>query len=284
MDKLTIYTLILQEHSIEFGIMFCCTSWAIIDWTKKQLNCWIHIFQNVIILLGIMEFGQFISTSDMQQGSNLGPLLLISFINHLLEMVLLFVLLSFLEKFRFADDLKLFSFIKNFVDCVNLQVHLMLTLSTCERNKLRLNMDKFRIMNFFRKTEIYSYDYDCNGRKLYRHIVLRGLGVLFDTELSFVELISQMVLDATGVYGFMVRNCSDFTEVNCFKISYNRVLGNASVVWSPVYECHCRKLKGFKEDLWSSFWLILMECIRSKDVTMQCYVKEQGIQVWKLEE
>lgn len=194
----------------------------------------------MIILLGIMEFGQFISTSDMQQGSNLGPFLLISFINHLLEMVLLFVLLSFLEKFRFADDLKLFSFIKNFVDCVNLQVHLMLTLSTCERNKLRLNMDKFRIMNFFRKTEIYSYDYDCNGR----HIVLRGLGVLFDTELSFVELISRMVLDATGVYGFMVRNCSDSTEVNCFKISYNRVLENASVVWSPVYECHCRKLKG----------------------------------------
>lgn len=67
-------------------------------------------------------------------------------------------------------------------------------------------------------TEIYSYDYECNSGKHERHIFLRDLSVLFDTELSFVEHISQMILDATGVYGFMVRNCRDFTKVNSFKI------------------------------------------------------------------
>lgn len=56
-------------------------------------------------------------------------------------------------------------------------------------------------MSFFRRTEIYFYDYEYDGRKLERHFVLRELGVLFDTELPFVEHISQMVLDATRVYG-----------------------------------------------------------------------------------
>lgn len=123
----------------------------------------------------------------------------------------------------------------------------MLVLSWCEQNRLKLNVDKCKIMTFSRRSEIFSYDYECDGMRLERHTVLRDLGVLFDTELSFVEHISQIVLDAARVYGFMVRNCRDFTEINCLKILYNAVIRSkleyASVVWSPIYECHKKKLE-----------------------------------------
>lgn len=177
---------------------------------------------------GYSSVGYFPS-SGIPQGSNLGPLLFILFINDLLELI-------HCGRLCYADDLKMFSIIRNVDDCVNLQLQLML--SWCEQNKLRLNVDKCKIMTFSRRTEIYSYDYECNGRRLERHIVLRDLGVLFDTELSFVEHISQIILDAAKVYGFMIRNCRDFTEINCLKILYNAVIRSKleypSVVWSPI--------------------------------------------------
>jgi hypothetical protein len=75
-------------------------------------------------------------TSGVPQGSHLGPLCFIWFVNRI-SMIFEYVRVLF-----YADDMKLFLPVKSFQDCIKIQSDLNKLSEWCERNSLFLNVDK----------------------------------------------------------------------------------------------------------------------------------------------
>jgi hypothetical protein len=83
-------------------------------------------------------------TSVVPQGSHLGPLCFIWFVNRI-SMIFEYVHVLF-----YADDMKLFLPVKSFQDCMKIQSDLNKLFEWCERNSLFLNVDKCKTITFSR--------------------------------------------------------------------------------------------------------------------------------------
>ena len=84
------------------------------------------------------------ATSGVPQGSHLGPLLFILFMNDVPE------ILNYSNCLMFADDLKIFCSFKSILDALNLQRDLDMLSSWCQSNRLSLNINICKIMSFYR--------------------------------------------------------------------------------------------------------------------------------------
>lgn len=175
---------------------------------------------------------KFVSTSGVPQGSNLGPLMFIIFIDDLLK------ILGEL-KLAFADDFKLFSSINNMQDCWVLQEQVDKLSLWCKDNKLNLNIGKCKVVTYTRRKSPIVFEYSIDGTALSRSDSMRDLGVIFDTKLSFDKHIQAVTCEAGRLYGFIVRNCKQFTYINALKalfFAYVRSkLEYASIIWDPLY-------------------------------------------------
>ena len=90
------------------------------------------------------------ATSGVPQGSILGPLLFVLFINNIVVDLNVDVLL-------YADDVKLFSAINTLADCKKLQDNLQKIQTWCDHNDLPLNVDKCNVIYLFlRKKKKFS--------------------------------------------------------------------------------------------------------------------------------
>ena len=178
----------------------------------------------------------FIATSGVPQGSNLGPLLFLIFINDLPEIIRC-------NKLMFADDLKIFNSVASISDCHQLQQDLDNLYLWCVNNKLHLNVAKCYVMTFTKKKiHILQYDYYINNYTLNRLKESRDLGVIFDCELNFTTHINEMVKSANKTLGFIYRNCKDFKSLHVLKVLYYSLvrpkLEYGSLVWHPIYVVH----------------------------------------------
>ena len=179
--------------------------------------------------------------SGVPQGSHLGPLLFILFINDIKFK------LSSCSFLMYADDLKLYSEIKSLQDCITLQLNLDSLVSWCNVNKLQLNILKCKIMTFSRMRSNINFQYSINGEILETVSLMKDLGVLFDSKLKFSDHIDQIITKATRLLGFIRRMTTNFTNPKSFRTLYltlvRPILLYASSVWSPIYENHSKKLE-----------------------------------------
>jgi hypothetical protein len=103
---------------------------------------------------------EYISTSGVPQGSVLGPLLFLMFINDLVSC-------TTLKSLLYADDLKKFNIINAYTDCDTLQ-NIESIENWCKNNKLALNINKCKVMTFSRKANPVLYNYSIDGQLLER--------------------------------------------------------------------------------------------------------------------
>lgn len=175
----------------------------------------------------------FEATSGVPQGSNIGPLLFIIFINDLLENFNCPVL-------AYADDLKLFTRVTDIADVMALQCNLSKLFTWCEGNKLHLNITKCKTMTFTRKQNPIVHDYCLGSVTLDRVTAMKDLGVLFDSALTFREHITNICSTAQKMLGFVIRTCRSFESVATVKVLYysyvRSKLDYAAIVWYPYYE------------------------------------------------
>ena len=122
--------------------------------------------------------------SGVPQGSHLGPLLFILFIN---EVVKCF---NFSKRLLFADDLKLYKSIKNVRDASDLQRDLDALSSWCQRNRLYLSIEKCKCMSFYRKRSPVEFGYMIDSNTLKRVTNIRDLGILFKQNCLEVLLLN----------------------------------------------------------------------------------------------
>lgn len=198
--------------------------------SNRKLNVQYHGFMSEDVL----------ATSGVPQGSVLGPLLFVVFINDInLDLCN--------NSLMYADDLKLFASIVSPEDCRGLQNDLCKINLWCLKNKLPLNIAKCNVMTFSKKHNPVNFSYSIDNITVNRCTEFKDLGVIFDTSLSFVAHIDYIVGNAYKNLGFIIRNSKHFTDLSTLALLFNSFVRSkleyAAVVWNPQFGVHISNLE-----------------------------------------
>ncbi|KAL0871637.1 hypothetical protein ABMA27_004163 [Loxostege sticticalis] len=179
-------------------------------------------------------------SSGVPQGSHLGPLLFVIFINDLTERLSSPALL-------YADDLKIFTSIVDEKNCLTLQNDLNVVANWCSSNLMYLNIDKCCVITFTRKKNKIIHSYYIHDTLIDRKDVVRDLGVLFDEQLTFRPHYEQIIQRGNQLLGFIMRTTKHFKKPRSTLYLFNSlvrsVLEYCSPVWSPFYNVHINNIE-----------------------------------------
>lgn len=159
--------------------------------------------------------GKYHVNSGVPQGSNLGPLLFVLFVNDLSQCV------SFSDFLLFADDFKMFRKIQTVRDCVLLQRDINNIHKWSIDNQLKFNINKCSVMSVSRKKECIIFDYQIEKDTLCRLQEIKDLVVTYDNKLSYASHISKSVASANRMLGFIWRQTYFFSDINTISVLYN---------------------------------------------------------------
>lgn len=185
-----------------------------------------------VVSLGSAYSGKFSATSGVPQGSHLGPLLFILFVNDLRSFLDPEVFLSL-----FADDCKIYKEISSLADCKILQDNLNKFVDYCNQFQLKLNLQKCQRITFSRSDSKVEYVYKLNGESVSEVHVIRDLGVVLDSRLSFREHINFVCNKALKMLGFVFRTCKPFNDANTVKTVYYSFVRSHLEYCSQVWNC-----------------------------------------------
>ncbi|CAK1603716.1 unnamed protein product [Parnassius mnemosyne] len=184
-------------------------------------------------------------SSGVPQGSILGPMLFTLYIN---DIQYCFINSNFL---LYADDLKVYRSVKSLNDCEKLQEDLDRLSNYCLINKLQLSIPKCKSISFTKNRYKQTYDYKINEDSLDRKTVVKDLGVLFDSKLTFREHYAYIKNKAFQLLGFITRCTKGFKRPQSFLTVYcslvRSILEYACVIWSPCYTVHSDSIENVQK-------------------------------------
>lgn len=165
--------------------------------------------------------------SGIPQGSVLGPILFLIYINDLPSAV------NNITKL-FADDTKLYREVVSRSDEENLQSDLDSLAEWSNKWQLRFNASKCKCIHYGKNCS--NYVYTMCGQDIENVCTEKDLGVTFDQELRFSVHIQQKVKKANQILG-MIRNTFQCLDKEVFLPLYKSLirphLEYASVIWKP---------------------------------------------------
>lgn len=209
---------------------------AIVGFVPKLLNffsCYLNNRRQYVRLNGYNS-GDYFTRSGVSQGSTLGPLLFVIFINDLPDVVLTS------ECLLFADDLKLTLGIETEADAVTLQRDIDAVSIWSQENHLPFNNLKCKIITFTRKSQPIIVNYKLPDAPLERVKEIRDLGLLLDCKLDFHTHINKICKSAHKMLGFVIRTASQFDNTRVAKVLYNAYVRSkleyGAVIWNPYEE------------------------------------------------
>lgn len=199
----------------------------------RWVTDWLHSYlteRKAFVCINGTQSRHFSITSGVPQGSVLGPLIFVLFVNDLC-----YRLKS--EKVLFADDLKLYRTISSLVDCCALQTDANEIQLWCLENGMELNTKKCKCITFTRRSSSIQFEYAIGPDILERVESIRDLGVTIDSKLQFNDHISITTAKGFAALGFVRRCTHKFRDIYAMKTLYcslvRSVLEYAVCVWSP---------------------------------------------------
>ena len=184
-----------------------------------------------------------VPSSGVPQGSNLGPLLFLLFVNDITEVVSAGNLL-------FADDFKIYRVIKSLDDCVALQNDLDNVYQWCLLNRLFLNTIKCLLVTYTRKLYPICFPYSINNDTLRRENSVLDLGIMFDSALTFVPHIGNTISKAYKILGFIYRNSKEFNKTQTLKTLFIALVRSrleyGSIIWHTTYQVHVSNIESIQ--------------------------------------
>ena len=168
--------------------------------------------------------------SGIPQGSVLGPLLFVIYINDILDNIESDGLL-------YADDTKIFRCITCKQDAQVLQSDLKALEDWSKKWLLSFHPEKCHVLTLGRFENIrYTERYRICQKELEHVFEEKDLGVIMDSELNFTEHISSKIRIANAMVG-LIRRSFSYLDCQSFKKMYTAVvrphLEYAQAVWSP---------------------------------------------------
>lgn len=184
----------------------------------------------------------YVASSGVPQGSHLGPLLFILFINDICKE------LKFAEVLIFADDIKLFNRVKTVSDQACLQEDLDRIVKWSCQNNLRLNCAKCKSMSFVRgKKYKLVFGYQISGQILESVDNIEDLGVIYQSNFEFNVHLEATVSRGYRMLGFIKRSTKEFNShnaiVHLYKTIVRPIILYASIIWSPSKVTHVKILE-----------------------------------------
>ncbi len=177
--------------------------------------------------------------SGVPQGSVLGPLLFLAYINDLPDCVAS-------TPRMFADDCLLYRQIDSISDSRALQDDLI-ALEKWESDWLMsFNPDKCEVLRFTRKTKPIITSYFIHGSELNTVPAAKYLGVTLDSKLTFNQHIAATSKKANSTRAFVTRTtkfCPRKVRDEAYKTFVRPSLEYASTVWSPHTDKNIKKLE-----------------------------------------
>ena len=179
-------------------------------------------------------------TSGIPQGSVLGPILFVLYINDLPEVV---------DKdtfiFLFADDTKAFRQIKTQQDNVQLQKDIDNMVAWSNIWLLKFHPEKCIMMALGNRSDS-DWDYTMDGHALGYSQCEKDLGVFIDKSLSFDKHINHVINKANRIMG-IARRTFECMDEEIFKYIYKGLvrpqLEYAHSVWAPHHAKHIEALE-----------------------------------------
>ena len=175
--------------------------------------------------------------SGIPQGSVLGPLLFVIFINDLPDVVHSTVKI-------FADDTKIYSKINSYEDSELLQRDLDKLYEWAELWQLRFNAKKCKVMH--QGNANHQFQYKMDNQTLERVTDEKDLGVTIDNELKFHKHVSLAVSKANQMLGIAKRTFSELdkeTLTTVYKTLVRPHLEYGNVIWHPKYVADIQKVE-----------------------------------------
>jgi hypothetical protein len=175
-------------------------------------------------------------SSGVPQGSILGPLFFIVYVNELPS-----VLTSALA-FMFADDTKCSKRILSSTDCSLLQSDLNnINDWSCE-NDLQFNVSKFKLLRFYNRSNIhFSENYSMDGVPIEECDYCRDLGVIISVDLSWSQHYDHMIRAAYQILGLIRRTFSSSASTHSKKLLYLSLIRSRLIYCSQVWKPHLIK-------------------------------------------
>ena len=172
--------------------------------------------------------------SGIPQGSVLGPLLFIIFINDLPEDS------KDADIYLFADDAKMFKFIDKTEDSIDLQRGCNYLYNWTNKWLMKLNINKCKVLSIGRAGTLSKYKYGFNTAKGFEELEqvasIKDLGIIVDTGLTFTEHIQVKINKAYSILGIIRRTFSNIdrsTFLMLYKSLVRSQLEYGGSVWSP---------------------------------------------------
>lgn len=192
-------------------------------------------------------------TSGVPQGSLLGPLMFVLYINDLPSVCLNS------NCSLYADDAKIYKIISTLEDCKLLQHDINKLIAWCKIWKLSLNIIKCVAISFTNKRNKITWQYHIEDIPLERKTCVKDLGVLLSSDLNFNSHIKAIVNKGFRMLGFIKRSSKGFSEQKTLlSLYFTHVrchLEYCSVVFNP----------------WQKTWIEEIERVQRKFVKFLCF-------------
>ena len=199
-------------------------------------NLWLWIKAYLTGRLQYVSVGQSVSSclpvvSGVPQGSILGPLLFLIFINDLptsLETSMVFL---------YADDAKCVLPISSKSDCIYLQNDLTRLLEWCTRWNLTLNEEKCSAMHFSRATRYPTtiFNYTLNGNQIPTKSLHKDLGLIVSANLSWRSHYQFITSRAYKMLGLLRRVFSSSVAESAKRSLYISIVRCQLLYCSPIW-------------------------------------------------
>uniref|UniRef100_A0A0R3Q9H7 Reverse transcriptase domain-containing protein n=1 Tax=Brugia timori TaxID=42155 RepID=A0A0R3Q9H7_9BILA len=184
-------------------------------------------------------------TSGVPQGSHLGPLLFILYVNDIS------FILKTTKVLIYADDMKLFLEIRNNDDINIFQNEIHIFHTWCSKSLLQLNIKKCNSISFSRKRNTPNLSISLGNQNVEKCNRVRDLGVILDSKLNFNDHYNTIIHRANNMLSFTKRfsfNFNDPYTIKTLYVAYVRsILEYCSIVWSPFQTTHINRIESVQK-------------------------------------
>ena len=189
--------------------------------------------------------------SGVPQGSILGPLLFVLFINDM------FLCVSKVTNIAlYADDTKIWRRIESFKDHHCLQDDIKNLFDWSTRNKMVFHPSKCKALSISKKRNVFDnlpfniFIYELNGILIDYVETHKDLGVIVDSKLNWGPQYDNLLSNSISKLGILKRTChftTDTRQKRAFYLAIVRSLfEHCSTIWSPQYKTNLLKFSAIQ--------------------------------------
>ena len=194
--------------------------------------------------------------SGVPQGSILGPLLFVLFINDISSRINPKTNITL-----FADDTKIWRPMESEEDCTILQRDIDYLNNWCKLNQMKFHPDKCKVVSIISKINRLSFlrllpqsrfSYTLDDRILDYETQEKDLGVIVNDSLTWCDHHLHVINKASQMFGLIKRTCHFVINSTRKRTSYLAMIRSqfehCSIIWRPVTDTHLDKFESLKKN------------------------------------